>query len=87
MHVLILDDLGLGHLSEQQRHDLLEVLEDRYGNSSTIVTSQLDREKWHPWIGDPSLADAILDRLVHNAYKINLKGPSRRKDKSPPTTT
>jgi DNA replication protein DnaC len=87
MHVLILDDLGLGHLSEQQRHDLLEVLEDRYGNSSTIVTSQLDREKWHPWIGDPSLADAILDRLVHNAYKINLKGPSRRKDKIPPTTT
>ena len=82
--VLILDDLGLGRLGESQRHDLLEVLEDRYGCASTIVTSQLPVEKWHEWIGDPSIADAILDRLVHNAYKINLKGPSRRKDKSTP---
>jgi DNA replication protein DnaC len=79
--VLILDDLGLGHLTEPQRHDILEVLEDRYGCASTIVTSQLKSEEWHRWIGDPSLADAILDRLVHNAYKVALKGPSRRKNR------
>jgi DNA replication protein DnaC len=83
--VLILDDLGLGRLGETQRHDLLEVLEDRYGRLSTIVTSQLPHETWHEWIGDPTIADAILDRLVHNAYKINLTGPSRRKNKA--TTT
>lgn len=77
--LLILDDLGLGHLDETQRHDLLEVLEDRYGKRSTVVTSQLPIRNWHDWIGDPTLADAILDRLVHNAYKVQLKGPSRRK--------
>jgi DNA replication protein DnaC len=77
--LLILDDLGLGHLDETQRHDLLEVLEDRYGKRSTVVTSQLPIRNWHAWIGDPTLADAILDRLVHNAYKVQLKGPSRRK--------
>jgi DNA replication protein DnaC len=82
--VLILDDLGLGRIGEAQRHDLLEVLEDRYGCASTIVTSQLPVDKWHEWIGDPSIADAILDRLVHNAYKIILKGPSRRKDTPTP---
>lgn len=78
--LLILDDLGIGKLKEAQRHDLLEVLDDRYRSSSTIVTSQLPIAKWHDWIGDPTLADAILDRLVHNAYKLNLKGPSRRKE-------
>ncbi len=77
--VLVLDDFGLGELTAPQRHDLLEVLEDRYGRRSTIVTSQLPLAKWHEWIGDPTVADAILDRLVHNAYKIKLKGPSRRK--------
>jgi len=81
MDLLILDDLGLGHLEETQRHDLLEVLEDRYGKRSTVVTSQLPVAKWHEWIGDPTLADAILDRLVHNAYKVQLKGGSRRKDR------
>jgi DNA replication protein DnaC len=80
--LLILDDLGLGSPSDAQRHDLLEVLEDRYGARATVVTSQLPRESWHEWIGDPTLADAILDRLVHNAYKIDLTGPSRRKTKS-----
>ena len=79
--VLILDDWGLGSLKELQRHDLLEVLEDRYGRVSTVVTSQLPIAKWHEWIGDPSLADAILDRLVNNAYKVDLKGNSRRRDK------
>jgi DNA replication protein DnaC len=54
------------------------VLEDRYGRSSTVVTSQLPVTKWHEWIGDPTVADAVLDRLVHNAYKLDLKGPSKR---------
>jgi DNA replication protein DnaC len=80
--LLILDDLGLGAPKQAERQDLLELLEDRYGRTSTIVTSQLDMKKWHEWIGDPTLADAILDRLVHNAYKLDLTGPSGRKDKS-----
>lgn len=77
--VLILDDLGLGTLTDAQRHDLLEICEDRYGVRSTVVTSQLDIKHWHEWIGEPTLADAILDRLVHNAYKVELKGKSKRK--------
>ncbi|HVV82776.1 MAG TPA: IS21-like element helper ATPase IstB [Kofleriaceae bacterium] len=80
--VLVLDDWGLGVLREAQRHDLLEVIEDRYGRAATVVTSQLPVAKWHEWIGDPTLADAILDRLVNNAYKLDLKGPSRRKVKT-----
>ena len=80
--VLILDDWGLSRLIAEQRRDLLEIMEDRHNNRSTIVTSQLPLEKWHNSIGDPTLADAILDRLVHNAYKINLKGESMRKRKS-----
>jgi DNA replication protein DnaC len=83
--LLILDDWGLGSLKEPQRHDLLEVLEDRYGRLSTIVTSQLPISKWHEWIGDPTLADAILDRLVNNAYKVDLRGHSRRKEKNEKT--
>lgn len=80
--VLVLDDLGIATVKEAQRNDLLEVLEDRYGKTSTVVTSQLPVAKWHEWISDPTAADAILDRLVHNAYKIELKGPSRRKEKT-----
>ena len=80
--VLILDDWGLSKLMAEQRRDLLEILEDRYDSRSTIVTSQLPVDKWHDIIGDPTLADAILDRLVHNAYKINLRGESMRKRKS-----
>jgi len=80
--VLILDDWGLSKLIAEQRRDLLEILEDRHDNRSTIVTSQLPLNQWHHIIGDPTLADAILDRLVHNAYKINLKGESMRKNKS-----
>jgi len=75
------------HPTDPQRHDLLEVMEDRYGHASTIVTSQLPRDSWHAWIGDPSLADAILDRLIHNAYKVELKGPSKRKEKVLPKPT
>jgi len=80
--VLVLDDLGIGTIKEAQRNDLLEVLEDRYGRSSTVVTSQLPIKTWHERIGDPTSADAILDRLVHNAYKLDLTGPSRRKEKN-----
>jgi DNA replication protein DnaC len=82
MDVLALDDWGLRALGEQERHDLLEVLEDRYGVRSTIVTSQLPPEQWHDRIGEPTLADAILDRLIHRAYRIALKGPSRRKEQA-----
>ena len=77
--VLILDDWGLSSLTAEQRRDLLEIVEDRNEHRSTIVTSQLPVEQWHDMIGDPTLADAILDRLVHSAYKINLKGESMRK--------
>ncbi len=80
--VLIMDDWGLSKLIAEQRRDLLEILEDRHDIRSTIVTSQLPLDQWHHIIGDPTLADAILDRLVHNAYKINLKGESMRKNKS-----
>jgi DNA replication protein DnaC len=76
---LIIDDWGLGTLTEIQRQDLLEVMEDRDGMRSTVITSQLPREDWHAFLGDPTVADAVLDRLVHNAYTITLKGPSRRK--------
>ncbi len=78
-HVIILDDWGLSPLSAEQRRDLLEILEDRHGSRSTIVTSQIPIDKWHDVIGDPTLADAILDRLVHGAYKFKLKGESMRK--------
>lgn len=84
--VLILDDWGLSKFVAEQRHDLLEILEDRYDRRSTIVTSQLPLDQWHHIIGDPTLADAIMDRLVHNAYKINLKGESMRKRKTQLTT-
>lgn len=78
--VLILDDFLISPPTEMQRRDLLEVLEDRYGNRSTICGSQLPVDSWHAQLGDPTLADALLDRLVHNAYRIVLKGPTRRKD-------
>jgi DNA replication protein DnaC len=79
--VLVLDDWGLAPLGDQERRDMLEVLEDRTGSGSTIVTSQLAVKAWHEYIGEPTIADAVLDRLVHNAHRIELKGPSmRRKD-------
>ncbi len=80
--VLVIDDWGLENLKDQQRNDLLEVLEDRHGVRSTIVTSQLPVEHWHEVIGNPTIADAILDRLVHNAHKISLDGDSMRKKKA-----
>lgn len=83
MDVLILDDWGIAPLGEQQRQDVLEILEDRHGVRSTVVTSQLPIDTWHDHIGNPTIADAVLDRLVHNAHKLTMKGPSRRKEKAP----
>lgn len=77
--VLIIDDFGLEPLDGSARHDLLEILEERYGRRSTIVTSQLPLSAWHDVIGDPTYADAILDRLVHNAHRIELTGESLRR--------
>lgn len=81
--ILVLDDFGLSKLNEEQCRDLLEIMEDRHGLKSTIVTSQLPVKNWHDVMGDPTIADAILDRLVHNAYKIIFKGESMRKEKKP----
>lgn len=78
--VLVLDDWGLVPLGETERRDLLEIIEDRYGNRATILTSQLPIESWHDHVGEATIADAICDRLLHNAHKIDLKGESRRKD-------
>jgi len=79
--VLVIDDFGLEVLGTAQRKELLEVLDDRHGISSTIVTSQLDSKDWHAVIGDETIADAICDRVVHNAHKIKLTGESIRKPK------
>jgi len=81
--LLVLDDFGLGPLTSEQQRDLLEVIEDRYDRRSTLITTQLAVKHWHDILADPTLADAIMDRLVHNAYKIELKGAdSMRKIKS-----
>ena len=80
--VIILDDWGLTALQDIERRDLLEILEDRHNVSSTIVTSQFPVSQWHDVIGDPTIADAILDRIVHNAHRIELKGESVRKTKA-----
>ena len=85
VQLLILDDWGLEPLDAQARHDLLEILEERYGRRSTIITSQLPVDSWHDVIGDPTYADAILDRLVHNAHRIDLTGDSLRR--KPPHKT
>jgi DNA replication protein DnaC len=79
--LLILDDWGTARLTDEQRRDLFEIVEDRYERRATLIAAQLPLDKWHEIIGDPTLADAILDRLVHNAHKIALKGDSMRKKK------
>lgn len=78
--VMIMDEWGLAVLTDQHRRDLLEILDDRYNMRATIITSQLPIAHWHEAVGDPTLADAILDRVVHNAYKINLSGKTMRKE-------
>ena len=79
IQLLILDDWGLEPLQPAQRHDLLEIMDDRHGQTSTVMISQLPTEQWYSSIGDNTLADAILDRLMHNAHRLNLKGESMRK--------
>jgi DNA replication protein DnaC len=90
--VLVLDDLLLTPMQETERRDLLEVIEDRYDRCSTVITSQLPTKTWHEALGDPTIADAICDRLVHNAHVLSLRGPSMRRKKGlgpaqPETTT
>jgi DNA replication protein DnaC len=77
--VLVVDDWAIAPIKDDERRDLLEILEDRHGTRSTIVTSQLDPKRWHDHIADPTHADAICDRLLHNAHRVVLKGPSKRK--------
>jgi DNA replication protein DnaC len=81
--VLVIDDWGLAPLTNEGRHDLLEVFDDRHGARSTIITSQLEQKLWHDALGDPTLADAILDRLVHQAHHLDLNGESLRKQGKP----
>jgi DNA replication protein DnaC len=76
--LLILDDWAMAKLTADQRRDLMEVIDDRHGRGSTIVATQIPVERWHEQIGDPTYADAILDRLVHNAYRLELNGKSMR---------
>lgn len=80
MELLILDDWGLAPLKDEQRRDFLEIMEERHSRKSTLIVSQIPIGNWHELIGDQTLADAILDRLVHNAHKINMKGDSMRKN-------
>ena len=79
VELLVLDDWGLEPLDDSARHDLLEILEERYARRSTIVTSQLPVDKWHDVIANPTYADAILDRIVHNAHRLDLSGESLRR--------
>jgi DNA replication protein DnaC len=84
-HLLILDDWGPEPMLAEQRRDLLEIVEDRYGRASTLLTSQLPLSRWHDVVGEPTLADAILDRLVHHAHRIELQGESLRKRRPAPS--
>lgn len=80
--LLIVDDFGLTPLADETKRDLLEIMDDRFDKSATLITSQLPVEKWHDYLADPTLADAILDRLVHNAYQVPMKGESMRKSRA-----
>jgi DNA replication protein DnaC len=79
--LIVIDDFALTPLTDEQRRDLLEIVEERYDRRSTLIASQIPTEHWHDIIGDPTIADAILDRLIHNAHKLKLKGETRRKPK------
>lgn len=78
--VLVLDDFAIAPVADTDRRDLLEVLEDRHGMRATVMTSQLPPERWHDYLADPTVADAICDRVIHGAHRLALKGPSRRKE-------
>lgn len=84
--LLLLDDFGLAPLSDSERRDLLEILDDRYSKRATLITSQLPFDHWHDVLGDATFADAILDRLVHNAHRVTLKGASMRRKKQHPSS-
>ncbi len=79
--VLVLDDFAIAPLTEEARRDLLEILEDRYGLRATVITSQLKHDRWHDFLADPTVADAICDRVLNGAHKVALSGPSRRHPK------
>jgi len=81
LDVLVLDDFLIAQLKDQERRDLVEILEDRYGKSSTVVTTQVPTKNWHEKLADPTLADAICDRVIHNAHVIAIRGPSIREKK------
>ena len=87
VQLLILDDWGTHRLTDQQRLDLLEIFEERYRRKSTLITAQLPVAQWHDMIGEPTIADAILDRIIHNAHRIALEGDSMRKQKTPTLLT
>lgn len=87
VQLLILDDWGTHSLTDQQRLDLLEIFEERYRRKSTLITAQLPIAQWHAMIGEPTIADAILDRIIHNAHRVTLEGDSMRKQKTPPLLT
>jgi DNA replication protein DnaC len=87
VQLLILDDWGTHTLTDQQRLDLLEIFEERYRRKSTLITAQLPIAQWHTMIGEPTIADAILDRIIHNAHRIALEGDSMRKQKAPTLLT
>jgi DNA replication protein DnaC len=80
--LLLIDDFGISPFTDQNRRDFLEILDDRYKKKSTIITSQLEVKHWHAAIGDATLADAILDRIIHNSYRIDLKGDTMRKEEN-----
>jgi DNA replication protein DnaC len=84
IQLLIIDDWAMARLTAEQRRDLMEVIDDRHQRTSTILATQIPVERWHDAIGDPTYADAILDRLVHNAYRIELRGPSLRQRRPGP---
>lgn len=85
--VLVLDDFAIAPLTDENRRDLLEILEDRYGLRATVITSQLKHDRWHDYLADPTVADAICDRVLHNPHKVALAGPSRRKPTTKETTS
>ena len=82
-HVLLIDDFGIQPLDAQSRSTLLEIMEDRHGKSSTIITSQIPINKWHEVIGEETIADAIMDRIIHDAHRVEMKGDSLRKKRQP----
>lgn len=83
INVLVIDDFAIAPVNDQQRQDLLELLDDRYDTGSVIIAGQLPPQNWHEYLGDPTLADAICDRVLHRSHNLKLSGPSRRKDTKP----